>query len=156
MAGTAGGLACEPAAGAPIRYANGKQRVQVYSQKGEPLSAQSINAAGTFTSNTKYYLMDGKAVLDVNDSPSKSHSAGTDLSEHDLVALDAITNLLNNRLRQALNWRWPIQVFAELLQDINQKAQVTCSACPKPAKVWRSAVSTLRTASLASNPKLSR
>ncbi len=130
--------------------------MQVYSQKGELLSAQSINAVGTFTSNTKYHLMDGKAVLDVNDSPRKSHSAGTDLSEHDQVALDAITNLLNNRLRQTLNWRWPIQAFAELLQDINHKAQDACSACLKPAKVWRRAVSTLRTASLASKPKLSR
>lgn len=47
-----------------VRNADGSQLVQVYSQKGELLYAQSINAAGTVTNNTKYYLFDGKAVLE--------------------------------------------------------------------------------------------
>ncbi len=50
---------------------------------------------------------------------------GTDLSVHDQEALDAMADLLNNRPRQTLNRRSPIQVFAELMQGLAQSHQAT-------------------------------
>ena len=50
---------------------------------------------------------------------------GTDLSAYDQQALDSIADLLNNRPRQTLNWRSPIQAFGELMQGIAQQAQAT-------------------------------
>jgi IS30 family transposase len=48
---------------------------------------------------------------------------GTDLSIHDQQALDSIADLLNNRPRQTLNWRSPIQAFPDLMQGISEQAQ---------------------------------
>ena len=50
---------------------------------------------------------------------------GTDLSVHDQVALDSIADLLNNRPRQTLNWRSPIQAFRDLIQGASEMAQAT-------------------------------
>lgn len=50
---------------------------------------------------------------------------GTDLSVHDQPALDSIADLLNNRPRQTLNWRSPIQAFRDLMQGVPEKAQAT-------------------------------
>jgi IS30 family transposase len=50
---------------------------------------------------------------------------GTDLSGYDQQALDSIADLLNNRPRQTLNWRSPIQAFAELVRGIAQQEQAT-------------------------------
>jgi len=50
---------------------------------------------------------------------------GTDLSIHDQAALDSIADLLNNRPRQTLNWRSPIQAFRDLMQGVSEKAQAT-------------------------------
>ena len=50
---------------------------------------------------------------------------GTDLSVHDQQALDSIADLLNNRPRQTLNWRSPIQAFRELVNASAQMAQTT-------------------------------
>jgi IS30 family transposase len=47
------------------------------------------------------------------------------LSVHDQEALDSIADLLNNRPRQTLGWRSPIQAFAELMRGIEQQAQAT-------------------------------
>jgi IS30 family transposase len=50
---------------------------------------------------------------------------GTDLSIHDQTALDSIADLLNNRPRQTLNWRSPIQAFRDTIQGVAEKAQAT-------------------------------
>jgi len=50
---------------------------------------------------------------------------GTDLSVHDQQALDSIADLLNNRPRQTLNWRSPIQAFRDLMQGLAGQAQAT-------------------------------
>lgn len=50
---------------------------------------------------------------------------GTDLSVHDQQALDSIADLLNNRPRQTLKWRSPIQAFRDLMQGIAEQAQAT-------------------------------
>ncbi|MFZ2990701.1 RHS repeat-associated core domain-containing protein [Ideonella sp.] len=46
---------------------------EVYSQKGELLFGQWISAAGGVDSNTKYYLFDGKAVLEANTAASVAY-----------------------------------------------------------------------------------
>jgi IS30 family transposase len=46
---------------------------------------------------------------------------GTDLSVHDQVALDAIADLLNNRPRETLDWRSPIQAFREMMQTVAEQ-----------------------------------
>ncbi len=58
---------------AVVRWTNGVQLVQVYSQKGELLYGQWINAAGGVDSSTKYHLMDGKAVLETNSASSPAY-----------------------------------------------------------------------------------
>ncbi len=50
---------------------------------------------------------------------------GTDLSIHDQEALDSMADLLNNRPREALDWRTPIQVFKELMQVAAEKTGAT-------------------------------
>lgn len=50
---------------------------------------------------------------------------GTDLSVHDQQALDSIADLLNNRPRQTLGWRSPIQAFRELVQASAEMPQAT-------------------------------
>lgn len=50
---------------------------------------------------------------------------GTDLSIHDQQALDSIADLLNNRPRQTLNWRSPIQAFRDLMKGVAEQAQAT-------------------------------
>lgn len=50
---------------------------------------------------------------------------GTDLSLHDQQALDSIADLLNNRPRETLGWRSPIQAFRELANASAQQAQAT-------------------------------
>ena len=44
---------------------------------------------------------------------------------HDQQALDSIADLLNNRPRQTLGWRSPIQAFRELVETSSQRAQAT-------------------------------
>lgn len=39
---------------------------------------------------------------------------GTDLRKHDRVALDRITNVLNNQPRKLFNWETPSQRYAAL------------------------------------------
>ena len=46
---------------------------------------------------------------------------GTDLSVHDQDSLDSMADLLNNRPRETLDWRSPIQVFRDLMQGIAEK-----------------------------------
>ena len=50
---------------------------------------------------------------------------GTDLSVYDQQALDSIADLLNNRPRETLGWRSPIQAFRELLEASSQMAHAT-------------------------------
>ena len=50
---------------------------------------------------------------------------GTDLSVHDQQALHSIADLLNNRPRQTLGWRSPIQAFRELVQASAEMPQAT-------------------------------
>lgn len=50
---------------------------------------------------------------------------GTDLSIHDQEALDSMADLLNNRPRETLDWRTPIQVFRELMTAAAEKAGAT-------------------------------
>ena len=50
---------------------------------------------------------------------------GTNLSIHDQEALDSMADLLNNRPRETLDWRTPIQVFKELMQVAAEKTGAT-------------------------------
>ncbi len=50
---------------------------------------------------------------------------GTDLSIHDQQALDSMADLLNNRPRETLGWRTPIQVFRELMTAAAEKTGAT-------------------------------
>jgi IS30 family transposase len=50
---------------------------------------------------------------------------GTDLSIHDQEALDSMADPLNNRPRETLDWRTPIQVFRELMQVAAEKTGAT-------------------------------
>lgn len=50
---------------------------------------------------------------------------GTDLSIHDQEALDSMADLLNNRPRETLDWRTPIQIFKELMQVAAEKTGAT-------------------------------
>lgn len=50
---------------------------------------------------------------------------GTDLSIHDQEALDSMTDLRNNRLRETLDRRTPTHAFKELMQAAAEKTGAT-------------------------------
>lgn len=50
---------------------------------------------------------------------------GTDLGVHDQQALDSIADMMNNRLREILEWKLLYQAFQQFMQAVEQRQGAT-------------------------------